>query len=181
MKMKTYKDVDSYIVAFPKEVQANLKLLRQTIKKLAPKAEEGISYGMPGYKLGGPLVYFAAFKEHIGFYPTPTGVKAFEKDLSKYKTSKGAVQFPLTEKIPLALVTKIIKFRIKQNSEKENNLDFPKIGAPAERALLNAKIKNLNDLSKLRETDVVRLHGMGPKALGILKSALKKAKMSFRK
>lgn len=116
--MKTYKDVDSYIDAFPKEVQVSLKLLRQTIKKLAPKAEEGISYGMPGYKLGGPLVYFAAFKSHIGFYPTPTGVKAFQKELSKYKTSKGAVQFPLGEKVPIALVTKIVKFRLKQNAEK---------------------------------------------------------------
>lgn len=118
MKMKVYKDVGSYIEKFPKEVQANLRLLRQTIKKLAPKAEEGISYGMPAYKLGGPLVYFAAFKNHIGFYPTPTGVKAFQKELSKYKTSKGAVQFPLTEKVPLALVTKIVKFRLKHIAEK---------------------------------------------------------------
>lgn len=119
MKMKIYKDVQSYIGAFPKDVQTNLKLLRQTIKKLAPKAVEGISYGMPAYKLEGkPLVYFAAYEHHIGFYPTGAGVSPFKKDLVKYKTSKGAIQFPVDKKVPIALVTKIVKFRLKQVSEK---------------------------------------------------------------
>ncbi len=110
--------VDEYIGAFPKEVQPLLNQLRQTIKKAAPNAEEVISYAMPAYKLNGVLVYFAGYKNHIGFYATPTGHKAFKKELSKYKEGKGSVQFPIDKPLPVSLITKIVKFRVKQNTEK---------------------------------------------------------------
>ncbi len=118
MKSKQAINVDEYIASFPKEVQQLLKQMRTTIKAAAPKAEELISYGMPGYKHHGMLVYFAGYKNHIGFYATPTGHEAFEKELSKYKQGKGSVQFPVEEPLPLALITKIVKFRIKENEEK---------------------------------------------------------------
>jgi uncharacterized protein YdhG (YjbR/CyaY superfamily) len=110
--------VDEYIAASPKEVRQLLKQMRAAIKAAAPKAEELISYGMPGYKYHGMLVYFAGYKNHIGFYATPTGHKTFEKELSKYKQGKGSVQFPVEEPLPLALITKIVKFRVKENEEK---------------------------------------------------------------
>ncbi len=110
--------VSEYIEDFPIATQALLNQLRAVIKKAAPDAEEIISYQMPAYKYNGPLVYFAGYKNHIGFYPTPQGITAFKKELSVYKGSKGAVQFPLDEKLPLDLITKIVKYRVKQNSEK---------------------------------------------------------------
>ena len=113
-----FNTVDEYISAFPPATQALLQQMRATIKKTAPKAEEVISYNMPGYKLQGMLVWFAGYKNHIGFYPKPSGLKAFEKELSGYKSSKGAVQFPIDEPLPLSLVTKIVKMRIKENTEK---------------------------------------------------------------
>ncbi|MBK6834157.1 MAG: DUF1801 domain-containing protein [Bacteroidetes bacterium] len=117
MKTKP-KTVDEYIASFPKETQVILEQVRAWIVKAAPKAEEIISYGMPGYKLNGPLVYFAGYKGHIGFYATPNGHEAFEKELSKYKMGKGSVQFPIDEKMPLSLITKMVKFRVKENMEK---------------------------------------------------------------
>lgn len=112
-----FSSVDEYIAVFPPGTQAILQELRQTIKKAAPKAEEVISYNMPGYKLNGMLVWYAGYKNHIGFYPKPSGLKAFEKELSGYKSSKGAVQFPIDKPMPLSLVTKIVKMRIKENAE----------------------------------------------------------------
>jgi uncharacterized protein YdhG (YjbR/CyaY superfamily) len=111
-------NVDEYIAGFPKETQKALKQMRVTIKKAAPRADEGIGYNMPAYKLNGPLVYFAAYENHIGFYATPTGSAAFKKELSVYKTGKGSIQFPLNEPMPLSLVTKIVKFRVKENLAK---------------------------------------------------------------
>lgn len=118
--MTTPKPVttDEYIAAFPKEVQDILELVRATIKKAAPEAEEGIAYGLPAYKLNGPLVYFAAFKNHIGFYATPTGHEAFQQELSQYKQGKGSVQFPLDEPMPLDLITRMVKFRVAENGTK---------------------------------------------------------------
>jgi uncharacterized protein YdhG (YjbR/CyaY superfamily) len=110
--------VDKYIAASPKEVRQLLKQMRATIKAAAPKAEELISYGMPAYKYHDMLVYFAGYKNHIGFYATPTGHKAFIKELAKYKQGKGSVQFPVEEPLPLSLITKIVKFRVKENEEK---------------------------------------------------------------
>ncbi len=119
MKNKIASSVEEYIAAFPKEVQMLLNQMRKTIISAAPKAVEGIFYGMPGYKhLGKPLVYFAGYVNHIGFYATPTGHEAFKKDLAKYKQGKGSVQFPITEKLPLQLVEKITKFRLVENETK---------------------------------------------------------------
>jgi uncharacterized protein YdhG (YjbR/CyaY superfamily) len=112
-------NVDEYIAGFPKEIQQLLKAVRATIKKAAPKAEEMISYQMPAYKYHGSLVYFAAFKNHIGFYATPTGHTAFKKELSVYKEGKGSVQFPHNQPLPLALISRIVKFRVKENLERE--------------------------------------------------------------
>ncbi len=112
------KTIDEYVETWPDEIQAKLKAMRETIGKAAPKAEEAISYGMPTFKLNGHLVYFAAFKKHIGFFPVPSGMKTFQKELSQYKTGKGSVQFPYDKPLPLALVAKIVKFRVKENEAK---------------------------------------------------------------
>jgi uncharacterized protein YdhG (YjbR/CyaY superfamily) len=114
----TFKTIDEYIATFPKETQSLLKQIRATIKAAAPEAEEKISYQMPTFFLKGNLVHFAAFKNHIGFYPVPTGIEKFKKDLSIYKTTKGAVQFPLDKPLPLELITKIVKFRVEENIRK---------------------------------------------------------------
>lgn len=116
--MKVFKDIDSYIAEQPIEVRERLEQIRHTIQSSAPKAEEVISYGMPAFKFHGMLVYFAAFKNHIGFYALPSGNAAFQKELSVYKQGKGSIQFPLDEKLPLALIKKIVKFRVKENLEK---------------------------------------------------------------
>ncbi len=110
--------IDEYIASFPKEIQKLLKEMRITIQKAAPKAEEAIKYAMPTYVLNGNLVHFAAFKNHIGFYPAPQGIEEFKKELSKYKGAKGSVQFPLDKPLPLSLVAKIVKFRAAMNREK---------------------------------------------------------------
>lgn len=108
-------EVDLYIAAFPEEVREKLTDLRAIIQKAAPDAEEVISYKMPAYKQNGMLVYFAGYKNHIGFYPTGSGIAAFQKEIAKFKNSKGAVQFPLDKALPAALITKMVKYRIKQN------------------------------------------------------------------
>ena len=110
--------IDLYIAKFPKEVQHRLNEIRTIIRKAAPKSEEVISYGMPAYKIHAVLVYFAGYKNHIGFYPTGDGIKAFEDQLEKYKWSKGAVQFPLDQKLPVKLITGMVKYRIKSDTEK---------------------------------------------------------------
>ena len=107
--------VDEYISRYPKEVQPILKNIREEIRKTAKDAEETISYGIPTYKLNKTnLVHFGAFKDHVGFFPTSSGVEYFKEELKNYKTSKGTVQFPLDKKIPYALIKKIVKFRIKE-------------------------------------------------------------------
>lgn len=116
--MKKTVSIDQHIAEFPKETQQLLELLRMTIRATAPKAEEVISYNMPAFKYNGILVWFAGYKNHIGFYPSASPIEIFKNDLKKYKTSKGAIQFPLDKPLPLALITKIVKFRIKQNLEK---------------------------------------------------------------
>jgi len=116
--MKKSESINEYISRFPISAQKKLKQLRAIIKKNVPKAEETISYGMPAYKLNGPLVYFAAYKNHIGFYPTPVPILAFKQELKNYKTSKGAVQFPLDENLPVALIGKMLRFKVKANLSK---------------------------------------------------------------
>jgi len=117
---KQFRTIDEYIETFPKNVQSLLEKMRQTIRKAAPEAVEAISYQIPTFKLNGRyLVYLAAWKNHIGFYPIPSGTEAFKKELSQYKRGKGTVQFPIDKPIPYDLVRKIVTFRMKENSEKE--------------------------------------------------------------
>jgi uncharacterized protein YdhG (YjbR/CyaY superfamily) len=112
------KDIDEYIALFPQEVQALLEKVRQTIRAAAPEAEETISYQIPTFRLKGNLVHFAGYKRHIGFYPAPSGVEKFKNELSAYEGAKGSVKFPLDKPIPYNLISKIVKFRVKENLEK---------------------------------------------------------------
>lgn len=118
MKTIVCDNVDSYIALFPTEVATMLEQLRQIIKAVAPNATEIISYQMPAYKLHTVLVYFAAYKKHIGFYPSSSGVKNFEQELVDYKTSKGAIQFPLNKPLPIELIKKIVAFRVNEDALK---------------------------------------------------------------
>ncbi|TDO28381.1 iron chaperone [Sediminibacterium goheungense] len=116
--MKSYENTDAYIADFTADKQRLLIQMRATIRKAAPKADEKISYGMPCFFQEGNLVYFAAMKNHIGFYPTSSGVANFTKELEGYITSKGAIQFPLDKPLPVKLITMIVKFRVLENLEK---------------------------------------------------------------
>ncbi|MCX6214710.1 DUF1801 domain-containing protein [Spirosoma sp.] len=107
--------IDAYIAGFPENVQELLQQVRATVRSAAPNAEEAISYGMPTLKLNGNLVHFAAFKNHIGFYPAPQGLDAFKEELAGYKGAKGSVQFPLDQPLPLDLIARITKYRVEQN------------------------------------------------------------------
>jgi uncharacterized protein YdhG (YjbR/CyaY superfamily) len=117
---KQLKTIDEYITAFPKEVQDVLEKIRSTIRESAPKAEEAISYGIPAFRLNGSRgsVYFAGWKNHIGFYPTPSGIEAFKKEMAPFKQEKGSVQFPLDKPIPYDLVKKIVRYKVTENLEK---------------------------------------------------------------
>jgi uncharacterized protein YdhG (YjbR/CyaY superfamily) len=119
METKTRKpaSIDEYIAQFPHDVQAIMNELRAVIKETAPEAQERISYGMPGYYLHGMLVWFGGHKNHIGFYPTGEGIEAFMNELVSYKTSKGAIQFPLDQPIPYDLVRRIVKYRKERNTK----------------------------------------------------------------
>lgn len=112
------QNIDEYIADFAPEIQEKLEKIRATIRKAAPKAEEAISYMIPTFKLHGNLVHFAAFKNHIGFYPGAAGIESFKDELSAYEISKGTVRFPLDQRIPFTLVSKIVKFRVQQNLDK---------------------------------------------------------------
>jgi uncharacterized protein YdhG (YjbR/CyaY superfamily) len=120
MALTKPNNIDEYIAGFPKEIQGILEQVRATIKEAAPGAKETIKYAMPSFTLKGNLVYFAAFKNHVGFYPVPTGIKEFEDDFSHYKTGKGSIQFPFDKPMPLGLITKIVQFRIEESSRREN-------------------------------------------------------------
>jgi uncharacterized protein YdhG (YjbR/CyaY superfamily) len=120
MKKSECQTIDEYISTFPQNIQAILEDIRQATRTAAPEATETINYQIPTFKLNGNLVHFAAYKNHIGFYPTASGIKAFKKELSTYKWSKGAVQFPLDRPIPFDLIKRIVAFRIQENL---NNYD----------------------------------------------------------
>lgn len=115
MANRIANSIDEYVARFPQAVQERLEKMRATIKRAAPKAEETISYGIPAFKLNGLLVWFAAFKEHLGFYPRKSAILAFQDELSVYKGAKGSVQFPFDEPLPVGLVSRIVKFRVKEN------------------------------------------------------------------
>jgi len=110
--------VDAYIAGFSSETRTKLESVRAAVKAAAPGAEERISYGMPAFFLEGVLVYFAAFKDHIGFFPTSSGIRAFRRELADYETSKGTVRFPLDRPLPLRLIAKVVKFRVAENLKK---------------------------------------------------------------
>ena len=112
------KSIDEYIAGFPPAVQEILEKIRMAIRKAAPHAEETIKYQIPTFTLQGNLVHFGAFKKHIGFYPTPTGIEEFNDELAGYESSKGAVQFPLDKPIPFDLISKIVEFRVRENLER---------------------------------------------------------------
>lgn len=116
--MKKFRTVQEYMSALPPPARAKLESLRKTIRQAAPEAEESISYNIPAFRWNGMLVWYAAFKKHIGFYPRASAVAAFKKELGGYKVSKGAIQFPLEKPIPTGLVKKIVKFRVKENGIK---------------------------------------------------------------
>ncbi len=120
MEKTDFKNIEAYVATFPEETQALLQQVREAIKKAAPAATEAISYAMPTFKLNGKnLVHFAAFKNHIGFYPAPQGIEAFKEELSKYKGAKGSVQFPLDKLMPLDLITRIVKYRMENEKAKK--------------------------------------------------------------
>ena len=113
------KSIDDYINLFPKEIQAILKEIRNTVRKVAPKASEAIRYSMPTFRLNGNMVHFAAHKNHIGFYPTPSAIIKFKDELKNYNMSKGAIQFALNEPIPYELISKIVTFRVSEQKLKK--------------------------------------------------------------
>lgn len=117
-RQTTPKDIDEYIARFPEDIQEILEKIRMTIREAAPEADERISYQMPTFALEGNLVHFAAYKNHIGFYPTPSGIEEFEEELSRYVGGKGSVKFPLDNPIPYDLITKIVRFRVNENLQR---------------------------------------------------------------
>jgi len=117
-RRKGFRNIDEYISTFPKNIQTILQELRQVIRDVAPEAKEVISYQIPTFKLNGNLVHFAAFKDHISFFPTSSGVEAFKRELSDYETSKGTIRFPLDKPIPFDLIKRIVKYRVEENLEK---------------------------------------------------------------
>jgi uncharacterized protein YdhG (YjbR/CyaY superfamily) len=117
-KRSGFASIDEYIATFPEATQKILQAIRATIKAAAPEAKEKISYQMPTFDLKGNLVHFAAFKNHIGFYPTPSGTEAFKDEIAKYQAGKGSIRFPLDEPMPLDLITRIVKLRVAENLQK---------------------------------------------------------------
>lgn len=118
MTMSSAKTIDEYIGSFPKDVQATLQKIRQTIQKAAPEANEKMAYGLPTFTFHGNLVHFGAYKTHIGFYPAPSGIAAFQKELAQYQTGKGTLRFSLDEAIPYDLIARVVQYRAEQNESK---------------------------------------------------------------
>ena len=180
MKAAIPGDIDEYIATFPNHVQKILGQVRQTIRKAAPQAEEAISYAMPAFKLNGKaLVYFAGYEKHIGLYATPSGHAGFAKELSGYRQGKGSVQFPIDEPMPLSLIAKIVKFRMKVNTEKEKNF-LSLLAAPARRALENNGIKTLQQLARYSHAEIMKFHGIGKTTIPVLQNALKEKGLGFK-
>lgn len=119
MLKKSATTIDEFIATYPSAIQTKLRKMREAIRKAAPQATEAIKYGIPTFVLNGNLVHFAAYEHHIGFYPTPSGIEEFKKELAGFGTAKGSVKFPLDKPLPLALVTRIVKFRVAENLAKK--------------------------------------------------------------
>lgn len=126
INLKTPHDIDSYIMMFPPEIQDILTKVRETIRQAAPGAEEAMAYGIPTFRLNGNLVHFGAANKHIGFYPAPSAIEAFKKELKPYKWAKGSVQFPYDQPIPYELIREMTKFRVLENLEKAKNINRTK-------------------------------------------------------
>jgi uncharacterized protein YdhG (YjbR/CyaY superfamily) len=182
------ENFEEYIIPFPAETQKQMEQIRTIIKEAAPQAEEVISYGMPSFRLNGRLLYFAAYRNHIGFYPMASAIEAFKSSLSDYKWAKGSIQFPLSKPVPVDLISDIVKFRVQQNlakaytgsKKKLKNDDFLSIlPAPARSALENNGITTLKQLSGYTEKEIQSFHGLGPGSIPKLKAALKLAGLSF--
>ncbi|HSN09000.1 MAG TPA: DUF1801 domain-containing protein [Hanamia sp.] len=181
MKTAPALDIDEYIAKFPPETGNILQQVRLTVRKAAPGAEETISYGMPAFRYKGRvIIYFAGYKNHIGFYATPSGHAAFQKELSAYKQGRGSVQFPLDQPMPLNLIKRMVKFRVAQQEEPVDDF-LDRLSAPARRALQGNGIKTIKHLSKLTETEVLQLHGIGKTAIPLLQKALKEKGLNFSK
>jgi uncharacterized protein YdhG (YjbR/CyaY superfamily) len=177
--MQKISTVDAYIASAPQAIQGKLNDIRRTIKKAAPKAEEKISYSMPYYGYKGRLAYFAYFKDHISFFTMPPIPPEYVKKLNV--TGKATIQFGLNEKIPLALIARLVQEGVKRNEANSSKKEvFDGIGAPAERALMNANITTLKQLATYSESELLELHGMGPQAIGILKKLLKAKGLGFK-
>lgn len=179
-------NIDAYIKSFPQEIQKQLEQMRAIIKKAAPNAVETISYGIPAFKQHRVLVYFAGYKNHIGFYPTSSGIKVFAADMEKYKMSKGAVQFPIDKPLPATLISKIVKYRVADDKAHEEKKQQPgngfvsQLSAPARRALETEGIKTLKQLSTYSENDILKLHGIGPSSMPKLREILAAEGLAFK-
>jgi uncharacterized protein YdhG (YjbR/CyaY superfamily) len=184
--------IDNYISGFTPEIQKKLHQFRSIVLKIAPKATESLGYGIPTFKLDGNLVHFAAYKNHIGFYPAPSAIKAFSAELKQYEQSKGAIRFPLDKPLPVGLISKIVKFRLKENKEKGRSKKakktiktshegiFSGLSRPAQGALANKGIKTAKQLSRFSEKEILALHGMGPASLPALRKILDANRLSFK-
>ncbi len=188
-----------YIAQFPLPVRTHLKELRALIRKLAPQAKERISYGIAAFEWNGPLVYIAGFKNHVSFFPTSSGVSPFKSELKGFKTSRGTIQFPLDQPLPLRLISQIVHYRMKElrhprtgrglcDADAVKKFDtsglseeFSVLAKPAQRALVNAGVLTVVALSKKSEAEVRAFHGMGPKAVVELKLILKSHGRKFPK
>ncbi len=183
----TATSIDEYIAEFPPEVQKVLQEVRAVIKAAAPEATETISYAIPTFDLKKRhLIHFAGYKSHIGLYPTPSGTERFEEELKSYKQGRGSVQFPLSQPVPFDLIRRIVEFRLQEVTAKSAKKpattgdDLPSgLAAPARRALANAGYSSLEQLARVRASDLLHLHGMGPKAMGQLRDALAARGLSF--
>ena len=189
MKKTTKNTVDDYISGFTGMEKAALLELKSIIRSVVKDAEEKISYGIPTFFKNGNIVHFGASKKHLGFYPGPAGIEAFEKDLRNYVTSRGAIQFSYEKKLPAALIKKIVKYRLAENEaaykkKKEKTLpsyELPLLSQPATNALLLKGIKTVKKLSNFTRKEILDLHGMGPASMPALEQALKNAGLTFRK
>ena len=188
---KKSAEVDAYISSFPKDVQQKLQQVRSAISSVIPEADEAVSYGIPTFKLNGNIVHFAAFKNHIGFYPTPSGIDTFAESLSRYKHAKGSVQFPLNEALPIELIQRMTRFRAEKmqmksvatKNEKTSVTvdDFLKVlSKPAQRALQAKGISSIHQLAGFSTQDILNLHGVGPSAIPKLREVLQACNLNFK-
>ena len=174
---KRCQEIDHYISKFSSEKASALSELRNIIYSAAPEAEEAMGYGMPALKLGKYVVYFAGFKNHMGLFPTSSGIRAFQDQLQNWKFSKGTIQFPYEPKLPKKLIREIVQFRMN-----EVRPDFMnELPGPMQRALLSANIWKLTDLKKWKESDVLSLHGVGSTGMKKLKGIMEQQKTEFSK